>query len=37
LISELVDADTVVLCGHYPRGGIGRVVKRDGRVVWEAA
>jgi glyoxylase-like metal-dependent hydrolase (beta-lactamase superfamily II) len=37
LISELVDADTVVVCGHYPGGGVGRVVRRGGRVVWEAA
>ena len=37
LISEVVDADTVVVCGHYPSGGIGRVVRRAGRVIWEAA
>lgn len=33
LLSELVDRDIVVACGHYP-GSIGRVVTRDGRVVW---
>ena len=25
----------LVVCGHYPEGGIGRV-ERDGRIVWEA-
>lgn len=34
LLSELVDRDVVVACGHYPGSGIGRVVTRDGRVVW---
>ena len=37
LLSEIVDADVLVVCGHYPEGGIGRVVRRDGRVVWEPA
>ena len=37
LLPELVDQDVLVVCGHYPGGGIGRVVTRDGRVVWEAA
>ena len=37
LIEELVDQDILAVCGHYPGGGIGRVVTRDGRVVWEAA
>ena len=36
LLPELVDQDVLVVCGHYPSGGIGRVVTRDGRVVWEA-
>ncbi len=36
LLPELVDQDVLVVCGHYPAGGIGRVVTRDGRVVWEA-
>ena len=35
--TELVDQDILAVCGHYPGGGIGRVVTRDGRVVWEAA
>jgi glyoxylase-like metal-dependent hydrolase (beta-lactamase superfamily II) len=35
LLPELVDRDVVVACGHYPGSGIGRVVTRDGRVVWE--
>lgn len=37
LLTEIVDADVLVACGHYPDGGIGRVVSRDGRVVWEPA
>ncbi|MDX6439976.1 MAG: hypothetical protein QOF45_2559 [Gaiellaceae bacterium] len=37
LLPELVDQDVVVVCGHYPVGGIGRVVTRDDRVVWEPA
>lgn len=36
LLAELVDRDVLVACGHYPGSGIGRVVTRDGRVVWEA-
>ena len=35
LLPELVDQDVLAVCGHYPGGGIGRVVTRDGRVVWE--
>jgi glyoxylase-like metal-dependent hydrolase (beta-lactamase superfamily II) len=35
LLPQLVDADVVVMCGHYPQGGIGRVVTRGGRTVWE--
>jgi glyoxylase-like metal-dependent hydrolase (beta-lactamase superfamily II) len=34
-VDSVVDTDTLVVCGHYP-GGIGRVVRRDGRVLWEA-
>ncbi len=37
VLPELVDRDVLVACGHYPDGGIGRVVRRDGHVVWEAA
>ena len=37
LLPELVDHDVLVACGHYPGSGIGRVVTRDGRVVWEEA
>jgi glyoxylase-like metal-dependent hydrolase (beta-lactamase superfamily II) len=37
LLPELVDQDVLVACGHYPGSGIGRVVTRDGRVVWEEA
>jgi glyoxylase-like metal-dependent hydrolase (beta-lactamase superfamily II) len=35
LYPELVDRDVLVACGHYPGTGIGRVVTRDGRIVWE--
>ena len=27
--------DGLVVCGHYPGSGIGRLVTREGRVVWE--
>ena len=37
LLPELVDQDVLVVCGHYPAGGIGHVVTREGRIVWEAA
>lgn len=37
LIAELVDRDVLTICGHYPGSGIGHVVTRDGRVVWEDA
>jgi glyoxylase-like metal-dependent hydrolase (beta-lactamase superfamily II) len=37
LLPELVDQEVLVVCGHYPAGGIGRVVTRDGVVVWERA
>ena len=37
LLPQVVDRDVVVVCGHYPGSGIGRVVTRDGRVVWEEA
>ena len=36
ILPELVDQDVLTVCGHYPAGGIGRVVSRNGRVVWEA-
>jgi glyoxylase-like metal-dependent hydrolase (beta-lactamase superfamily II) len=36
LLPELVDRDVLVACGHYPNGGIGRIVRRNGTVVWEA-
>ncbi|HJU47772.1 MAG TPA: MBL fold metallo-hydrolase [Gaiellaceae bacterium] len=36
VLPGLVDAETLVVCGHYPDGGIGRLTRRDGRVVWEA-
>ncbi len=37
LVEELVDSDCLLVCGHFPGSGIGRVVTRDGRVVWEEA
>ena len=37
VLPELIDRDVLAVCGHYPAGGIGRVVTRAGRVVWEAA
>lgn len=37
LLPELIDRDVVVACGHYPGSGIGRILTRDGRVVWEEA
>ena len=36
LLPELLDQDVLAVCGHYPSGGIGHVVTREGRVVWEA-
>jgi glyoxylase-like metal-dependent hydrolase (beta-lactamase superfamily II) len=35
IVAELVDRPVLAVCGHYPGGGIGRAVTRDGRVVWE--
>jgi glyoxylase-like metal-dependent hydrolase (beta-lactamase superfamily II) len=35
LVAELVDADVLVACGHYPAGGIGHLRTRRGRVVFE--
>ena len=37
LVQEIADNDGIVVCGHYPGSGIGRVVTRDGRVLWEEA
>jgi glyoxylase-like metal-dependent hydrolase (beta-lactamase superfamily II) len=36
LLDELVDQNVLAVCGHYPAGGIGRIVDRDQRNVWEA-
>jgi glyoxylase-like metal-dependent hydrolase (beta-lactamase superfamily II) len=36
-LPDLVDSDVLVACGHYPGSGIGRVVTRNSRVVWEEA
>jgi glyoxylase-like metal-dependent hydrolase (beta-lactamase superfamily II) len=37
LIADLVDREVLTICGHYPGSGIGHLVTRDGRVVWEDA
>jgi glyoxylase-like metal-dependent hydrolase (beta-lactamase superfamily II) len=37
LVESVVDTDTLVVCGHYPGSGIGRIVRRGGRTVWEDA
>jgi glyoxylase-like metal-dependent hydrolase (beta-lactamase superfamily II) len=37
LLPEFLDRDVLVACGHYPGSGIGRVVTRGDRVVWEEA
>jgi glyoxylase-like metal-dependent hydrolase (beta-lactamase superfamily II) len=37
LVSSLVDQDLLVAGGHYPGGGIGHVVGRDGHVLWTEA
>lgn len=36
-LPALLDRDVLVACGHYPGSGVGRVVTRDGRIVWEEA
>jgi hypothetical protein len=37
LVEQLVDTDCLIVCGHFPGSGIGRALKREGRVVWEEA
>jgi glyoxylase-like metal-dependent hydrolase (beta-lactamase superfamily II) len=37
ILPGLVDRDVLVACGHYPGSSIGRIVRRDGRAVWEEA
>jgi glyoxylase-like metal-dependent hydrolase (beta-lactamase superfamily II) len=35
LLDEVLDTDTLVICGHFPGSGIGRVTRADDeRVVW---
>ena len=34
LVDELAGGDGLVVCGHYPGTGIGRLAQEDGRVVW---
>ena len=35
LVAQLVEGQDLVVCGHYPEDGIGRLVTREGRVLWE--
>jgi glyoxylase-like metal-dependent hydrolase (beta-lactamase superfamily II) len=35
LLDELVDTDTLLICGHFPGSGIGRVTRAGGRVLWQ--
>jgi glyoxylase-like metal-dependent hydrolase (beta-lactamase superfamily II) len=35
VVREVVDTETVVICSHFGGSGIGRVLTREGRVVWE--
>ncbi len=37
LLRELVDEEILAVCGHYPDKGIGHIVRRDNRIVWEPA
>jgi glyoxylase-like metal-dependent hydrolase (beta-lactamase superfamily II) len=35
VVPGLVGESVLVACGHYPGSGIGRLVTRDSRIVWE--
>jgi glyoxylase-like metal-dependent hydrolase (beta-lactamase superfamily II) len=37
LVAELADMPTIVAASHFPGSAIGRIVRRDDRVVWEPA
>lgn len=38
LLDEVLDTDTLVICGHFPGSGIGRATRTaDGRVLWQEA
>jgi hypothetical protein len=38
LLDEVLDTDTLVICGHYPGTGIGHVLRgEDARVKWQEA
>ena len=37
LVGELIRGDGLVVCGHFPGGGIGRIATREGRTVWQDA
>jgi hypothetical protein len=37
LVEQLERRDGLVVCGHYPGSGIGRLHDRDGRIIWEEA
>jgi glyoxylase-like metal-dependent hydrolase (beta-lactamase superfamily II) len=36
LLADVVDRDVLVICGHYPDGGIGRAARREDLVLWES-
>lgn len=35
LVEDLLRDGGLVVCGHFPGSGIGRIAEHDGRVVWE--
>ncbi len=37
VVDQVLDTETLVIGGHYPGTGIGRVMSVDGRVVWREA
>lgn len=37
LVDEVLGTETLVICGHYPGSGIGRLETRNGRVTWVEA
>ena len=37
LVDELIRGDGLVICGHFPGAGIGRIATRAGSHVWEPA
>jgi glyoxylase-like metal-dependent hydrolase (beta-lactamase superfamily II) len=37
MVAEVATSDGLVVCGHFPGSGIGRLGTADGRLVWEVA